>query len=61
MNLSFLTSLTQLPLGWTVAVVAMGYVIVVLKRSDSIQESRLSDYKEMLQKYQDLLSKLGDK
>lgn len=61
MNFSWIPSLTQFPLGWSVAVVAMGYIIAVLKRSDAIQESRLQDYKDMLAKYQDLCNKLGGK
>lgn len=55
------SKLAAFPLGWSVSIMALGYIIVVLKRSDAIQEARLSDYKDMLSKYTDLLSKMGGK
>jgi len=52
--ISLIQKLSELPLGWTVAVVCLGYIVVVLKRSDDIQEARLNDFKEVLSKYEEL-------
>lgn len=57
--MNFLATLAKLPLGWTVACIAMSYIVIVLKRCDAIQEARLNDMKEQLAKLQELASKLG--
>ena len=46
--------------GWLAATGLGCYVIVVLKRADAVQDSRVKDLQQMLLRYEDLCNKTAD-
>ena len=55
------SKLAAFPLGWSLFLAALGYIVVILKRCDVLQQARLDDYKLVLSRYEELVAKLGAK